>query len=105
MSEKYTQPAEVTAEPDLTSYIVNEACWKFIEAMPHELPGPIWNNLKPALYASLIYYHRTILALRPVQVPMTREQAMAIVQSNPDTMTSIRMTEAHHCITAQAQKG
>lgn len=35
---------------------------------------------------------------------MTREQAMAIVQSNPDTMTAIRMTEAHHCITAQAKK-
>ncbi|WP_374257679.1 hypothetical protein [Aquabacterium sp.] len=31
--------------------------------------------------------------------PMTREQAMAIVQSNPDTMTAIRMTEAHHGIT------
>lgn len=47
---------------------------------------------------------RAILALRPVQVPMTREQAMAIVQSNPDTMTAIRMTEAHHGITAQAKK-
>lgn len=49
-------------------------------------------------------FARGILALRPVQVPMTREQAMAIVQSNPDTMTAIRMTEAHHGITAQAKK-
>ena len=31
--------------------------------------------------------------------PMTRKQAMAIVESNPDTMTAIRMTEAHHGIT------
>ena len=51
------------------------------------------------------YALQAILALQknnfPVQVPMTREQAMAIVQSNPDTMTAIRMTEAHHGITAQ----
>ena len=47
---------------------------------------------------------RDILPLPPEQVPMTREQAMAIVQSNPDTMTAIRMTEAHHGITAQAKK-
>ena len=37
-------------------------------------------------------------------VPMTREQAMVIVQSNPDTMTAIRMAEAHHHITAQVKK-
>lgn len=104
MEEKMMQPAKVTDEPDLTSGIVNDACWKFVEAMPHQLPGPIWNDLKPALYKSLIHYHRAILALRPVQVPMTREQAMAIAQSNPDTMTAIRMAEAHHGITAQAKK-
>lgn len=54
--------------------------------------------------STVIKFARAILALRPAAVPMTREQAMAIVQSNPDTMTAIRMTEAHHCITAQAKK-
>ena len=58
MSEK--QQVNVTDEPDLSSGIVNEACWKFVEAMPHRLPEPIWNDLKPAIYAALIYYHRAI---------------------------------------------
>lgn len=35
--------------------------------------------------------------------PLTREQAMAIVQSNPDTMTAIRMTEAAHGITGETK--
>lgn len=56
-------------------------------------------------WGDTLAFARAILALRPVQVPMTREQAMAIVQSNPDTMTAIRMTEAHHFgITDQAKK-
>jgi len=38
--------------PSLTSTMVNDACWKFVEAMPHRLPGPIFNDLKPALYAA-----------------------------------------------------
>ena len=33
--------------------------------------------------------------------PLTREQAMEIVQSNPDTMTAIRMTELAHGIGEQ----
>lgn len=37
------------------------------------------------------------------RVPLTREQVLAIVQSNPDTMTAIRMTEAAHGITGEQQ--
>ena len=47
--------------PDITSTVVNDACWTFIEAMPHQLPAPIFNNLKPALYEALKHYHRAAL--------------------------------------------
>lgn len=82
-----TQPAEVTDE--------RQAFEKWLGIRPcgaaHDMAWSAWKA-------------RAILALRPVQVPMTREQAMAIVQSNPDTMTAIRMAEAHHGISAQAKK-
>jgi len=39
--------------PALSSNEINEACWKFIDAMPHELSGPVFNELKPALYAAI----------------------------------------------------
>lgn len=39
--------------PELSSTEINDACWAFVEAMPHRLPGPIWNNLKPAVYAAV----------------------------------------------------
>jgi len=64
------QPAEVSDEPELASKVVNDSCWNFVEAMPHHLPGPIWNDLKPAIYAVLIHYHRAILALRPQSEPV-----------------------------------
>lgn len=47
--------------PSLTSTVVNDACWGFIEAMPHQLPAPIFNDLKPALYEALKHYHRAVL--------------------------------------------
>ena len=58
---------------------------------------------------------RAILALRPVQVPMTREQVFAsdelmsingslLGMSMCDLMQMIRIIEAHHGITAQAKK-
>ena len=63
------QPAAaVSDEPELTSKVVNDACWKFVKVIPHALPGPIWNDLKPAMYAALMHYHRAILALRPQAV-------------------------------------
>ena len=87
MNDKQIQPADVTDE--------RQAFEKWLGIRPcgaaHDLAWSAWKA-------------RAILALRPVQVPMTREQAMAIVQSNPDTMTAIRMTEAHFGITAQAKK-
>lgn len=65
----YTHPqpqqAGVPDAPDLFSTVVNEACWAFIEAMPHDLPTPIWNDLKPAVYAALMHYHRAMLAAAP----------------------------------------
>jgi hypothetical protein len=41
--------------PSLGSCVVNEACWKFIENLPHTIPGPIFNDLKPAIYAALCH--------------------------------------------------
>ncbi len=41
--------------PTLGSPLINDACWKFIEAMPHTLPGPIFNELKPAFYAAVCH--------------------------------------------------
>lgn len=41
--------------PGLGSRVINDACWKFIEAMPHQIPGPILNDLKPALYAAVCH--------------------------------------------------
>ena len=76
------QPAEVSDEPEQASKVVNDSCWKFVEAMPHKIPGPIWNDLKPAIYAALIHYHRAILALRPQAVPMT--EAWQEVAACPD---------------------
>lgn len=35
---------------------LNDACWAFIGAMPHELPGPIWNAIKPAVRAAIEKY-------------------------------------------------
>lgn len=43
------------AVPELTSRVVNEACWKFIDAMPHPLTPQVWNNLKPAVYAAVVH--------------------------------------------------
>lgn len=61
-----------------------------------------WGDQRGAPLQAHRAYARAILALRPVQAPMTREQAMVIVQSNPDTMTAIRMAEVHHGITADS---
>lgn len=41
--------------PDLISTVINDACWVFVEAMPHQLPGPIFNDLKPALHAAVCH--------------------------------------------------
>ncbi|OAD17153.1 hypothetical protein [Achromobacter insolitus] len=41
--------------PSLVSEVVDEACWKFIENLPHTIPGPILNDLKPAIYAALCH--------------------------------------------------
>lgn len=41
---------------DLVCRNLNEACWAFVEAMPHELPGPIFNDLKPAVKVAIEKY-------------------------------------------------
>jgi len=67
--KRYTtpQPAPASAElPELASAVVNDACWEFAKAMPHQLPGPIWNDLKPAIYAALMHYHRAALSAQAV---------------------------------------
>lgn len=60
------------AQLDLTSPVLNEACWKFIETMPHRLPGAIFNDLKPAMKAAFDYYLTAAAApqaAEPVQAP------------------------------------
>jgi hypothetical protein len=59
------EPARVGGVPDLGARVVNEACWKFVEAMPHHIPPAIWNALKPAIYAALAYYHEQMLTATP----------------------------------------
>lgn len=58
--------AESLAMPDLTSCIVNDACWAFVEAMPHNLPGPIFNDLKPAIYETVKLYHSKVTGFAKV---------------------------------------
>lgn len=68
------------------------------------------SDLKPYVYAAA----RAILALRPERVPMTDEEATAMIRETVrgntirrDGSTSlqiVRATEAHYGITAQAKK-
>ncbi len=51
--------------PAADSHSVNEAAWKFIDAMPHELPGKIFNDLKPAIHAALCCYHQMVFSGAP----------------------------------------
>jgi len=57
-SEDYQAPEpEMQSEmPGLTSSIINDCSWAFVEAMPHRLPGPIFNDLKPAIYEAIKRY-------------------------------------------------
>ena len=110
------QPAAaVSDEPELTSKVVNDACWKFVKVIPHALPGPIWNDLKPAMYAALMHYHRAILTQRPQAVPMTPASRAVIMATRtadgdadewPEPWAYRRGwndAEAHHCITQRPQ--
>ena len=110
------QPAAaVSDEPELTSKVVNDACWKFVKVIPHALPGPIWNDLKPAMYAALMHYHRAILALRPQAVPMTDEQRQRVFAAAEHRTLAfdnvswrdaiVDAVEAHHLITQRADGG
>lgn len=57
------QPCKQQAEvPALTSVLINDCCWTFVKAMPYQLPGPIFNNLKRALYASILEYHEKVIS-------------------------------------------
>jgi len=55
LAERAEQPVQARGVPELNSSAINGACWAFIDAMPHELPGPIWNDLKPAVYAAVAH--------------------------------------------------
>lgn len=48
-------PQAGPAMPEIGGGLINDACWKFVAAMPHKLPGPIWNDLKPALHAAICH--------------------------------------------------
>jgi len=48
--------AEQLRAIELDETALNDAGWAFVEAMPHVLPGPIWNELKPALRVAIAKY-------------------------------------------------
>ena len=50
------QPEVGPTLPDLTSPVVNDMCWKIVEALPESLSGANFNALKPALYEALKLY-------------------------------------------------
>lgn len=73
--------ASGTAVPELSSNIINDACWKFVETIPHRLPGPIFNDLKPALYAAVCH---VLVNMEPPPGPAavrdaTLEETLSIV--------------------------
>ena len=59
-SPLYTHPASADV-PDIAHGAINEACWEFVKAMPHSLPGPIFNDLKPAIYETIKHYHEQVI--------------------------------------------
>jgi hypothetical protein len=63
--------------PALTSSVVNDACWKFVAAMPHSLPGPVFNDLKPAVHAAILHYHAHLsTAPQPLQAQAGTRDAL-----------------------------
>lgn len=46
-----------SAFPGPDSGVINDACWKFVEALPHELPGQIFNDIKPALHTAITAHY------------------------------------------------
>jgi hypothetical protein len=67
-----SQPPQIPpGMPDLTSPIVNDACWEFVEAMPHKIPGPIFNDLKPAIYAALERFQAALSSQAPAALHET----------------------------------
>lgn len=52
-------------EPRLTSPEVNDACQAFVETMPHRLPGPVFDVLKPAILSAILTYLKAVKAPQP----------------------------------------
>lgn len=69
------QPEKQAATPDIASNVINEACWKFIDAMPHKIPAPVWNNLKPAIYAAVCH----VLDARPAPSQQAGADALSFL--------------------------
>lgn len=67
-------PQQAEAVHELTSTEVNDACWAFVETMPHQLPGPIFNDLKPAIHAAICKY----VAAAPQQAEVVPSDAMIV---------------------------
>lgn len=77
MTNKQTTQAKQALE--IISTDVNDACWAFVEAMPHKIPGAIFNDLKPAIYAAICkYLEQAVMAKR---VPMTVDQQLEAAKS------------------------
>lgn len=67
-AEQQAQPGAAYAEmPDLIGTEINDACWAFVKAMPHDLPGPIWNDLKPAVHAAICRFLQAAPKAAPVE--------------------------------------
>ena len=74
-AEQQAQPGAFSATlPEQSSTEINDACWAFIEAMPHHLPAAIWNDLKPAVYAAICKFLQAAPKATPQAVPAVDEQ-------------------------------
>lgn len=71
----------VAGFPPLDSPVVDEATWSFIMALPHELPGPVFNDLKPAIHAALKAY---ITCRQPLSAH-AKAEAMRVAKQLPET--------------------
>ncbi len=65
---------------DLTGEAINEAAWAFVETCPVSLPGPIFNNLKACLVASI----KVWLAAAPTQAATLTMRPMGPSEEDPE---------------------
>lgn len=90
------QPAQAGQVPELTSTEVNDACWAFVETMPHQLPGAIFNDLKPAIHAAICEYIERAGLARVARVPQWLPIETAPVSGRGERPNWFLAANGHH---------